>query len=263
MWIVLFPVIGAGAVGVGGAAHEGSVAQGLVFVVDREVDLLGHALVGLIDGGEPAAVVLGFALRPDLRRLGFVFVARVDEEQPLVARDGRAAATFGGGRHVVEHQIDLFGAGVLLVELNGDLLVVVVVLQFAPTGQGHFVELKSLRIQGDATGREKVGLQFQVCHSDHLFFFPVEAQVEFGVQQVDLAVGGGVVHRQGKFLRSFHIHRFFGTHRERIHVADLDLFGDHGLLTTAGGQYQQGKEIPAGSQKLSHRSFGKFFQKSA
>ena len=86
------PGIGAGAVGVGFGGNEQAVGKRFELLFHGQADFLGHALVGLVDGGKPAGAGLRLALRPDLAGLVFFGAQRVDEVQALIGGNGGRAA---------------------------------------------------------------------------------------------------------------------------------------------------------------------------
>ena len=91
---------------------------------------MGTAFVGLVNGGEPAGVVLRFALRPDLLGLVALLATGVDEKQALVGGNGRTAARFARRGGIVNEELVFLVAVVGFSEVNSELLAVVVVLEF-------------------------------------------------------------------------------------------------------------------------------------
>ncbi len=81
------PMVRSGSVPVGLLASQMSVADGEVFFIHRQLDVVCHAFVGAIDGREPFRIMLCLSLCPYLDWLALDFTGRIDKIKTFVIRN--------------------------------------------------------------------------------------------------------------------------------------------------------------------------------
>ena len=255
--LVHAPVVRAGTVAVARRGGQHAVAQRRVLIVHRHVEVLRRALVGLVDGRHPIRVVFGLALRPDLTRLLGVLVARVDEEEPLVARDRRRAALGARRGHVVEVQLELLTARVGPRQRHRDGAPVVAVAEVLPRGTAELDgrELEAFRVERYRVLRTEGRRHPQRRLPQHALAGPVEAQPQRRVQQVVRAGLGGAVHGHRHRRRVFRLGVGLRGHHQGIELAQFRLGARQGRLRGLLGALacgHEGEQQAGGGEAIRH-----------